>query len=100
MSTRTAEMQTFAARHATFTQPYQLSKRRASSQGSKKKTKQTAEWPHEQPDTREVGGERRLGTRCIHVRLTPRAARTRRLLLQTRPGVPRQRAMLHVWREA
>lgn len=46
-------MQSFAARVATFQQPQQLGKRRASSQG-KKKTQQTIEWPHQQPSPEEV----------------------------------------------
>ena len=48
-----SEMQSFASRVATFQQPHQLSKRRASSQG-KKKAQQTAEWPHESPSPEEV----------------------------------------------
>jgi hypothetical protein len=47
------EMQSFASRVATFQQPHQLTKRRASSQG-KKKTQQTTEWPHENPSPEEV----------------------------------------------
>lgn len=47
------EMQSFASRVATFQQPHQLSKRRASSQG-KKKAQQIAEWPHESPSPEEV----------------------------------------------
>jgi hypothetical protein len=47
------EMQSFASRVATFQQPHQLTKRRASSQG-KKKTQQTTEWPHEHPSPEEV----------------------------------------------
>jgi len=47
------DMQSFASRVATFQQPHQLSKRRASSQG-KKKNQQTTEWPHEHPSPEEV----------------------------------------------
>jgi hypothetical protein len=47
------DMRTFASRVATFQQPHQLSKRRASSQG-KKKNQQTTEWPHEHPSPEEV----------------------------------------------
>jgi hypothetical protein len=47
------DMQSFASRVATFQQPHQLTKRRASSQG-KKKTQQTTEWPHESPSPEEV----------------------------------------------
>lgn len=54
----TQEMQTFAARLATFHQPHQLSKRRASSQTgsnrSKKNAAHTVEWPHERPSAEQV----------------------------------------------
>ncbi|KXT14848.1 hypothetical protein AC579_4087 [Pseudocercospora musae] len=43
------EMNSFAARLATFEQPHQLTKRRASSNSSKRKGGNTVEWPHEQP---------------------------------------------------
>ncbi|WPG99995.1 Hypothetical protein R9X50_00281900 [Acrodontium crateriforme] len=42
-------MHTYAARLATFETPHQLSKRRASGQGTKKKGPTTAEWPHANP---------------------------------------------------
>ncbi|KAK5133570.1 hypothetical protein LTR08_007609 [Meristemomyces frigidus] len=50
----TPDMQTFAARLATFQQPHQLSKRRASGQSGKKKAVTTAEWPHERPQPEEL----------------------------------------------
>ncbi|EMD01174.1 hypothetical protein BAUCODRAFT_135901 [Baudoinia panamericana UAMH 10762] len=61
-----AEMQSFAARLATFQTPHQLSKRRASSQSSKKKggngngnsnsnsNSNTVEWPHNEPAVEEL----------------------------------------------
>ncbi|KAK5125957.1 hypothetical protein LTR85_011312 [Meristemomyces frigidus] len=52
------DMQTFASRLATFQHPHQLSKRRASSQGSKRKNAggqgNTVEWPHERPAAEEL----------------------------------------------
>lgn len=48
------EMLTYAARLATFQQAHQLSKRRASSQSSKKKSEKAVEWPHESPTVEEV----------------------------------------------
>ncbi|KAK4543259.1 hypothetical protein LTR36_005809 [Oleoguttula mirabilis] len=50
------DMQTFASRLATFQHPHQLSKRRASSQGSKRKNGggNTVEWPHERPAAEEL----------------------------------------------
>ena len=78
------EMQSFASRVATFQQPHQLSKRRASSQG-KKKAQQTAEWPHESPSPEEVC---RL-VRCVEPHTDRLQARTRRLLLQAQPRLKR-----------
>ena len=48
-----SDMRSYASRIATFQQPHQLSKRRASSQG-KKKNQQTTEWPHKHPSPEEV----------------------------------------------
>ncbi|KAI7188879.1 hypothetical protein KC352_g21998, partial [Hortaea werneckii] len=48
------EMQTYAARLSSFQNPVQLSKRRASSQGSRRKNAHTVEWPHEQPSVEEL----------------------------------------------
>lgn len=48
------EMQTFAARLTSFEEAKQLSKRRASSQSSKRKNVNTVEWPHERPSIEEV----------------------------------------------
>ncbi|KAK3116650.1 hypothetical protein LTR53_002764 [Teratosphaeriaceae sp. CCFEE 6253] len=51
----TPDMQTQAARLATFQHAHQLSKRRASSTSSrKKKGDSTVEWPHEQPAMEEL----------------------------------------------
>lgn len=54
MPTGTIEMQTYAARLKTFEQAQQLNKRRASSQTSKKKGANVAEWPHDRPTPEEV----------------------------------------------
>lgn len=48
------EMQTYAARLASFQTPHQLTKRRASSQTGRKKHGNTIEWPHSRPAMEEV----------------------------------------------
>lgn len=50
----TPEMQTYAARLASFQTPHQLTKRRASSQTGRKKHGNTIEWPHTRPAIEEV----------------------------------------------
>jgi hypothetical protein len=89
------DMRTFASRVATFQQPHQLSKRRASSQG-KKKNQQTTEWPHENPSPEEVC------MRCSEIDKNTAnipTARTRRFLLQAQPRLQRQCTMFPMRRE-
>lgn len=90
------DMQSFASRVATFQQPHQLSKRRASSQG-KKKNQQTTEWPHESPSPEEVC--MRYVVSNSNIANTPTAC-ARRFLLQAKPGLQRQRTMLSMRRKA
>ena len=55
MTTPNVEMQSFSARYNTFQITHHISKRRASSQSSKKKgAGNTIEWPHQSPPSEDV----------------------------------------------
>ena len=94
MSIGNTDMQTCAARLRTFETAHQLSKRRASSQASKKKGANTVEWPHARPTPQDVC-QALVGTPDIgHVLIVVIAARQCRLLFPPVSRQSRQRSML------